>query len=263
MQGENPREFILRKIADVEDRNITRIQGLHDLFLSQMFERLETRFNDKIDALHVLLISKIDANRGFSQDRLELMERAWVAALTSIRETIIESNKAAKERTDATFTASEKAIEKAESAQRAINIGQNEWRATVQELTKTTADGLRGEFRVSFAGLTEKVDSGAASLGKEINQVISRIDRSESSGQGQDKQRSVQVTNQTMLLGALGFIMTLVISVGAYLGAKSPVLPPIPITVGTSDTASRMDDMVRRMDALSLRMSNMPTNPKP
>jgi hypothetical protein len=107
----------------------------------------------ELDGLRALLLSKLDSMRELLKERDEARRTAVDAALTAV-----------KEQTKASFEASEKAIIKAEEAQKSYNVAHNDLARKMDEQNKATMPRLETESR--FISMEEKFASLKSAMDK-------------------------------------------------------------------------------------------------
>src|SRR6185503_7587304 len=124
------------------------------------------------------------------QQRFDASEKALAAASLSAKEAVQAALAAAKEAVQAAsvsaeksvgaaLAAAEKAIDKAEVSQRLHNQMQNEWRGTVNDVTKTVAENARHEAQALVVALTQKMDLSIDGLAQQMKNANTRLDKSE------------------------------------------------------------------------------------
>ena len=114
----------------------------------------------------------------------------------SLKEYIDEKFQDAEKMFNLVRELSERSNDKAENAQAAINVAQNEWRATFQEYTKLTV--LRPEF--------EKLDQSLSALRLEIATKLSS-DSGSKSGAREIKEDSKSIV--ALIISVLTFVIML------------------------------------------------------
>jgi len=105
-----------------------------------------------LDGLKWLLLSKLEAVREINDERDRLYKERDESRTTAVDAALT----AVKEQTKASFDASEKAIVKAEEAQKAYNVAHNDLTRKLDEQNKATMP--RSETEARFHSLEEKVN---------------------------------------------------------------------------------------------------------
>lgn len=166
------------------DKQIAHLKNIHDVRFDSIERQTDIRFqnmiagnNRTLQEMDLRYQQRYDASDKALQAASLAAKEAVNAALAAAKEAVLTASISAEKSTAAAFAASEKAIDKAESAQRAHNLSQNEWRATISDLTKTVGErartdsenmvnSLRTNTEISIRGLTDKVDGAIARLDK-------------------------------------------------------------------------------------------------
>ena len=104
-------------------------------------------------------------------------EKAVNAALAAAEKAVNAAQQAAEKSVAAALASAEKAIEKAEATQAQHNVSQNEWRQTVNDLTKTVAETARHEVQSLVAAIRETTDISFAAETRDIAALRSRLDK--------------------------------------------------------------------------------------
>ena len=107
----------------------------------------------------------------------------------------------------AAMAASEKAIEKAENAQHAHNLVQNEWRATVNDLTQTVAANARHESEALVKALSSTTEQAIRGLGEKMTEANRRLDRAEGRDSGVYSMFAIGLAVIGMLIGLSSLAM--------------------------------------------------------
>jgi hypothetical protein len=149
---------------------------------------------ERMDTLKEFLISLITSNDKRYQESFESQRQAVKDALA-----------AQKELTTAAFNSSEKAIVKAEDAQRDYNQRSNEFRGQLDDQAQTLMP--RTETNVLIAGLNDKL----ADQAKIIETLSTRVTTIEGRGDGKNAMWQYLVVGISALLGIVG-IITFIIS---------------------------------------------------
>jgi hypothetical protein len=164
------------------------------------------------------------------QQRFDASEKALQAASLAAKEAIAAAMVAAEKSVQAALAAAEKAIEKAEAAQHAHNVGQNEWRATVNDLTRTVAETARHESEALVAGLRANNDVSLKALDAKLDALGSRVDREQgiSSGARESKEDAHLTIGSVVgivggVTGALSLIVMLLLGVVNLRPAQQPI----------------------------------------
>jgi len=136
----------------------------------------------ELDGLRELLLAKLESNREILDERDRLYKERDDARRTAVDAALA----AVKEQTKASFDASEKAIVKAEEAQKAYNSSHNDLARKMDEQNKATMP--RAETEARFSALEEKISAlreqagiiggerrGGSALKEESRQNISLV----------------------------------------------------------------------------------------
>jgi hypothetical protein len=158
-------------------------------------------------------------------------KEAVAAALASAKEAVAAASVGAEKSVASAMAASEKAIEKAEAAQHAHNLVQNEWRATVNDLTQTVASNARHESEALVRALQSNTDQAFHTLNEKAAHNSQRLDRAE----GRDTGTSSTIA---MVIAVIGLLIGLGSGVVAY-----------------TSRSNNNTDLTSRMDALSNRLN--------
>jgi ABC-type Na+ efflux pump permease subunit len=119
------------------------------------------------------LVARLDASEKLNIERDRRYEERFKAAEEAVKAALV----AAKELTAAAFASSEKAIVKAEDAQKSYNERTNELRGALNDQNKTLLP--RNEADTRFAAIEEKVE--------EAKTGIASLRESRSEGSGKDE----------------------------------------------------------------------------
>jgi hypothetical protein len=151
---------------------------------SIMIENLKHHYDGVFKEADLRYQQRFDASSVALQAASLSAKEAVNAALAAAKEAVLAASVSAEKSVAAALAAAEKAIEKAEIAQHAHNISQNEWRATVNDLTKTVAENARHESEALITALKQTTDISIKSLTEKIDNSIARLDRGEGSDRG-------------------------------------------------------------------------------
>jgi hypothetical protein len=143
------------------------------------------------------------------QQRFDASEKALDAQAAVAREAVNAALAAAEKSVTAAMAAAEKAIDKAELAQRAHNIGQNEWRTTVAEATRLVAENARHESESLVKALSDKLDISIQALTEKVTANNVRINKSDGRSVGVSASISTMIAAAAVLVALLGILITL------------------------------------------------------
>jgi hypothetical protein len=143
------------------------------------------------------------------QQRFDASEKALAAQATVAREAVNAALTAAEKSVTAAMAAAEKAIDKAELAQRAHNIGENEWRTTVTEATRLVAENARHESESLVKALSDKLDISIQALTEKVTANNVRINKSDGRSVGVSASISTMIAAAAVLVALLGILITL------------------------------------------------------
>jgi hypothetical protein len=143
------------------------------------------------------------------QQRFDASEKALAAQATVAREAVNAALTAAEKSVTAAMAAAEKAIDKAELAQRAHNIGENEWRTTVTEATRLVAENARHESESLVKALSDKLDISIQALTEKVTANNVRINKSDGRTVGVSASISTMIAAAAVLVALLGILITL------------------------------------------------------
>jgi hypothetical protein len=212
-----------------------------DSIIDARFHALQISFEHRLRDSERLLVGHVDGNDRRYQERHEASEKALAtaffgakeavtAALAAAEKAVQAASLAAEKSVVAALAAAEKAIEKAEMAQNLHNISQNEWRATVNDLTKTTSEQLRHEFSALVKALGDKIEPSIKAIEDKFNQIATRMEKMEALSLGQDRQRGAEVTSrsqQMLLVGTVVGVLTLGLSWFAFHNSNGQATPQV------------------------------------
>lgn len=109
----------------------------------------------ELDGLRTLVLAKLESLKELLKERDESRRTAVDAALTAV-----------KEQTKASFEASEKAIVKAEEAQKSYNVAHNDLARKMDEQNKATMPRIETENR--FSAMEEKLNAVKTSIAETV-----------------------------------------------------------------------------------------------
>jgi len=150
---------------------------------------------------------RFDASEQALQAASLAAKEAVAAALASTKEAVSAASIAAEKSVAAAMAASEKAIEKAENAQHAHNLVQNEWRATVNDLTQTVAANARHESEALVRALSSTTEQAIRGLGEKMTEANRRLDRAEGRDSGVYSMFAIGLAVIGMLIGLSSLAM--------------------------------------------------------
>jgi hypothetical protein len=122
----------------------------------------------EVDGLGKLMLAKIEANREILDER----DKLYTERDNSRRTAVEAALTAVKEQTKASFDASEKAIVKAEEAQKSYNQSHNDLSRKLDEQNKATMP--RSETETRFHSMEEKIGSIRDALVETSGQTAGR-----------------------------------------------------------------------------------------
>lgn len=151
-----------------------------------------------VDTLHAHLLAMIDSNKSLMDER----DRLYKERDESRRTAVDAALTAVKEQTKASFEASEKAIVKAEDAQKSYNQSHNDLSRKLDEQNKATMP--RTECEKSFSAVEEKLGrqrDETVMLRNEIMKEIQVLREGSSRGEGAGNQAALTRGNTQWLIG--------------------------------------------------------------
>jgi tetrahydromethanopterin S-methyltransferase subunit F len=142
------------------------------------------------------LAEKVIALRELMDER----DRRYTGQFDASKNAVIDALAAQKEQTSSVFTSSEKAIIKAEDAQRSYNERTNELRGALNDQNKTLLSRTEAEAR--FLNVEEKID--------EIKRDVANLREYRSAVVGKDRAEAHAETTQKWLIGlAIGVMLSM------------------------------------------------------
>ena len=142
----------------------------------------------------------IDTLKEYFTSLINTNDRRYGESFAAAKEAVAAALAAQKELTNAAFASSEKAIVKAEDAQRDYNVRSNEFRGQLDDQAQTLMP--RTETNVLIQGINEKV----ADHSKIVEILTSRITAIESRGDGKTQMWHYVVAGVGLLLSIAGLI---------------------------------------------------------
>ena len=143
------------------------------LFVAEKLADFESRFIALRTSDDLRYQQRFDAQQKGLETASVAAEKAVNAALSASDKTFAVS-----------LASADRAIEKAEAAQSQHNLLQNEWRQTVNDITRTVAETARIYCDASVGGLRSVHDAALTSLQNELATMRSRVDKAEGSFSG-------------------------------------------------------------------------------
>jgi hypothetical protein len=214
--------FMASKIGDLDQR-YGDLRTADDL-------RYQQRFDAQQKALEQAALA---ADRGVSA-AFAAADKAVTAAMSAADKAVQAASVAAEKSVAAALASSEKAIEKAEAAQAAHNVSQNEWRQTVNDLTKTVAETARHEAEALVSSLRQTTDIAREAYAKELASLTARIGNIEGVAHGalaNRSERRAEVSSMAVVVGVCCAVVGAVIGVLTYSAVhQSAPLAPVVAT---------------------------------
>jgi hypothetical protein len=168
----------------------------------------------ELDGLRELLLSKLDALNG----KLDERDKLYTERDTSRRTAVEAALTAVKEQTKQSFDASEKAIVKAEDAQKSYNISHNDLARKMDDQNKATMPRTETESR--FHAVEEKITAlrdAVTTVGSGVSSQIAALTGAQLGGQSvKDESRA----NIAILIAFLGMLLTVGIALFRFGVAK-------------------------------------------
>jgi hypothetical protein len=165
--------------------------GWSEFIIRQLMQFVTEKFIDFESRWHGLRISdelryqqRFDAQQKGIETAALSQEKAVNAALAAAEKAVGAASTASEKAFAAALASAEKAIEKAEAAQTQHNFSQNEWRQTVNDLTKTVAETARIQSETAVNGLRSMHDAALAAMKGELGTLRSRLDKMEGNWSG-------------------------------------------------------------------------------
>ncbi|HMH09832.1 MAG TPA: hypothetical protein VK553_03935 [Candidatus Nitrosopolaris rasttigaisensis] len=148
-------------------------------------------------------------------------EKAVNAALAAAKEAVNAASISAEKSVSAALAAAEKAITKAENAQLLHNTLTNEWRATVNDVTKTVADNARLHAETLVASTRENFDIAIKSL-------TEKIDKIDKIANSQETRHTSSLSNTPLILSGIAILVSIIIGSAVFFKNTSPryEIPP-------------------------------------
>jgi hypothetical protein len=153
-------------------------------FVAERFADFESRFNTLRVADDLRYQQRFDAQQKGLETAALAAEKAVNAALAAAEKAVGAASSASEKAFAAALASAERAIEKAEAAQAQHNVSQNEWRQTVNDLTKTVADTARIQSETAINGLRGMMEAALLAIRNEQATERSRLDKMEGNWSG-------------------------------------------------------------------------------
>ncbi len=202
---------IYRELSSLRESLETRLDAM-DRAQSLFQENLVRTYERTLMETDLRYQQRYDASDKALQSASLAAKEAVNAALAAAKEAVNAASISTEKSVAAAFAASEKAIDKAEAAQRAHNTSQNEWRATINDLTKTVAERARTESETMVGALRTNTEISIRSMTDKIDGALARLDKHE----GRGTQAS---STQSTLLAGTAILISLVTAAVAIFGA--------------------------------------------
>ena len=194
------------------------------------FTDLDARYQEKFAGSDLRYQQRFDASEKALQSASLAAEKAVQAALAAAKEAVQAASISAEKAGQAGLASAEKAIQKAEQAQLAHNHSQNEWRATVNDITKVVAERARHEAEALVKSLSDRMEITFRSLSDKTDAAVSALAKSE----GRTAGISSATTLVIAVVATLASIAGITIGLISHSSAPSPypiVQIPSPVTI--------------------------------
>ena len=156
----------------------------------------------QLDDLKELMIEKVQR----LSDKIEERDRLYIEKFRAGEIAVSAAITASDKQTAASFASSEKAIFKAEEAQREYNVRSNEFRGQLDDQAKTLMP--RMESQTLFKAYEDKLD--------DMKDQIANLRESRSEGGGKESARHGDLLQRNWLIVAFCAAASLIVSVLAY-----------------------------------------------
>ena len=104
---------------------------------------------------------------------IDLSERNIFSKIDALEKTVLVQIKSQKDVADTAFSASQLAITKSEESQKAYNEKSNEFRSSIDDITKQNI--TKNEYDAGHKSLVERVDRQNQNLNEKISQLDTRL----------------------------------------------------------------------------------------
>jgi hypothetical protein len=209
-------------------------------FVSSKFADMDQQYSALRTADDLRYQQRFDAQQKALEAAALAAEKAVNAALAAAEKAVNAAQQAAEKSVAAALASAEKAIEKAEAAQAAHNVSQNEWRQTVNDLTKTVAETARHEAETLVSSLRQTTDIARDAAAKETAAITARVGSIEAVTHGIRVNRDDRRADNGSVMALIALCATLA---GVLLGAiglamTRPSSPPLAPVVATAPLSS-------------------------
>lgn len=184
-----------REISTLREIVETRITAIDRA--TELFHATLTLYPTDVD-------KQIGQLRALHDARLEALERSLAVSISTITMTYDRTMAERDLRYQQRYDASDKAIEKAEISQHTHNLAQNEWRSTINDITRSVADNARADTVSMGTALRTNIEITTRALTEKIDSNQARLDRTEG-------RMSQSNSTQTTMLSAAAIAVSLLI----------------------------------------------------